>query len=970
MKKSYILFLCTFSLPMFCFGQSAGSLYLSKQTGEFSRLTGTGSKSTDRYENGTVTMSHTGPISWSIDPSDLSISPNESKSWSGDVQPDVAAGPSPGSSVEATITGDYDVNYSRPAGTGSGGTVTSTYSCGDSCWYHPTGGDHEIVNRVGTIERSLTVYSIEVTLPDTICLKKADSGNSASGDGTATPFPASGGSFEWTVISGPFTLTNDRSQVVSISTNDTLATGKVKVKFTIEGVSYEAEAYVKTCNCTCKPIAFGETFGPIGLRFSTPPVSTTPDGEGFCTYNAVNASFMLRMNNPIQYHQAALSNVKVSYRKNCQTGEFKDVVITWTGDKPLGAVKFINANLKAVNLAVSSAGNLSGSVTLTASLNQDKPMPGKDIMVLKQGVSGDFKFNFSGGNNLNGSFDFMGVKDINIDIRKGQPKTVIAKFENGALDSAGKLTGTFTAVGGAKYQSNAFTVTMNTLSLGLELSMAGGFKVLDGNGGVTISDMTGVQGTAELSLAFLQGNCNATLKVSGTNIKAFTMVLSDFTLSVTFNSNFDMIEFDGSLKAKHSKFDAKIEVSTFNIKNGALEKFEAKGKVKYSKFTFELLNSSYVPVKLTISAKVELNVTAQMKLEVDKFTIDQDGTITVGKIAGDFKKTPVKVSFSATFETNRFKGNFSGDFAKIGLDGKIDIGAMPAYNFGYFSLTAKVNIPLGQSGLKLTQLGGQIGFNYQLPSTPTQGMYLIGLTIGVADIAGFCEVTGNPVIQLGNSTVIMTLNGTIAILKNNTFFSGTMNVNYKLPDQRIWGVVGTTVKIPGNGFILSTNNVSVGFNIGNGRWSASGSGMGGNMFNGAINFSNGSVNMRGLLSNPLALTGRLRGRASASFNESIYISAAGNSISGTIRITMNANISARINQSGLSGSFGVYVTGRGTLVFDTWIWSDTITVSGWSNARVSVSGSSASLSGTMTINLPFSIPYWGSQVSTGISVSI
>lgn len=968
MKNLALAILCL--LPFLLAGQpSSGALYLSKQTGKFSTLSGSGSKSTDQHESGSVTITHTGPITWTLTPSDISIGPNESKSWSGTIQPDMAAAPEPGASAEASIRGDYDVNFSRPAGTGTAGTVTGTYSCGDSCWYHPSGGSHELVNHTGFIERAITVYSIEVKLPDTICLAKSKTANSATGTATAEPFPAGGGNFEWTVLNGPVTITNGNSQTASFELTDTTVTdARVKVKFTIEGVSYEAEAPVKACDCNCKEVQNGETFGPLTVQFAAVPDSPSPDGEGYCSYTIAQAQLTLKMDNPLENKEAAVQDVRLSYKKHCETGKFKDVTLSWTGEQPLGAVKFIDVSMKAFSLSVSPEGNLSGSVTLSATLNQDKDLTGKNLMILKQGVNGDFKFNFAGGNSFAGSFDFLGVRDINIHIVKGG--ATIAKFENGALSSDGALSGTFTAVGGAEYQSNAFKVTMGDLSLGLELSMAGGFKLLDGSGSVTISEMTGVKGSVKLSLAYHQGNCNATLELAGTSITAFSMTLTDLTLMVNFNSDFDMIEFDGSLKAKHEKFDAAVEVAEFNVKNGELTKFNASGTVKYNQFAFELTSATYAPVKLTISAKVELNVTVAMKLMVDQFTIDEDGAITVGKIEGDFEKTPVKVSFKASFQSDRFTGSFKGDFTTIGLEGSVDVGAKETYNFGYFKLTAKVNVPLGNSGLKLTQLGGEMGFNYQLPNTPTQGMYLIGLTIGVADVADFCEVAGNPVIQLGNSTVIMTLNGTIAILKNNTFFSGKMNVNYKIPDNVVWGSVGTTVKIPGSGFILTTNNVSVSFNIGNNRWSASGSGMGGSMFDGVVNFSNGYVNMRGSLSSPLALSGRLGGKASAAFDYTVNESAGGNTFYGNIRINMNADIQASINQSGLAGSFGAYVTGYGRIMFDTWIWSSSVTVSGWSNANISVSGNSASLSGTMTINLPFSIPFWGNRVSAGLSLSI
>ena len=968
-----LLLLLIFTFPTLLFGQgNAGSLYMSKQTGEFSTLSGSGSKATDQHESGTVNILTTGPIRVTVNPPDISIGPNQEKTWEGMVEPVVALGPAPGSSVEATLTGDYNVNYSRPAGTGEGGTVTSTYQCGEGgCWYHSYDGQHEMVNVTGSIERSVTVYSILVSLPDTICLSKSRTDNSASGTSTANAFPAAGGSFEWTVLNGPLTLTNDRSQTVNIVLNDTTVTNsKVKVKFSIEGVSYEAEAFVKGCDCVCKAVTTSETFGPLTVQFSQQPDSEQPDNEGFCSYTVAQARMTLKMDNPVENKEQQVQNVRLFYRKHCETGAFKDVTLTWEGDQALGSIKFIDASMKSFSLSVSPEGNLSGNVTLTATLNQDKDLSGKNIMILKQGVNGDFRFGFSGGSNFNGSFNFLGVRDINIHIVKGG--NAIAKFEDGSLDADGKVTGTFTAVGGAEYQSNAFKVTMGDLSLGLELSMQGGFKLLNGSGSVTISEMTGVKGTATLSLAFNQGNCNATLALQGTDITAFSMVLSDLTLSVTFNSDFDMIEFDGSLKARHARFDAAVEVSEFNVKNGSLVKFNASGTVKYNKFSFELISATYAPVQLTISAKVELKVTATVKIQVDEFTIAEDGTITIGGIAGEFHKTPVDVTFSATFQTNRFRGSFSATFATIGLDGQVDVGAEETYNFGYFAITAKVNVVLGNTGLKLTQLGGQMGFNYQLqPSQgPSQGTYVVGLTLGVADVANFCEVVGNPVIQLGNSTVIMTLNGSISILKNNKFFTGNVSVNYKIPDNNIWGSVGAVVKIPGSGYILTTNNVNVSFNIGNNAWSASGSNMGGSMFNGVVTFSNGSVNMNGSLSSPLAMSGSLSGQASAGFQFSFSQSAGGNTIAGNLNVNMNANISANINQNGLSGSFGVHVTGAGSVTVDTWIYSTTIDVSGWSDAQVSMSGNSASLSGTMTINLPFSIPFWGNQVSAGMSISI
>ena len=109
--------------------QSVISLYVSKETGAYSKHSGSQSKSTDKYESGSVTLSTTGPIKYTVTPSTYSIGTEETKTWTGEIFPDTGAAPAPGSSADASITGNYDVKFSRPQGVGSGGTVLSTHQC-------------------------------------------------------------------------------------------------------------------------------------------------------------------------------------------------------------------------------------------------------------------------------------------------------------------------------------------------------------------------------------------------------------------------------------------------------------------------------------------------------------------------------------------------------------------------------------------------------------------------------------------------------------------------------------------------------------------------------------------------------------------------------------------------------------------------------------------------------------------------
>lgn len=956
----------------------SSALYVSKQTGEISTYSGSASKSTDKYEKGNVIISKNGPINYTVNPNSLSIGPNESKTWHGTVTPDAGSAPAAGTSVGASILGNYDVQYSRPQGTGSGGTVLSTYNCNggidDGCAYHgPSGGMHEIVRKTGVDSVTFTVYSIKVTLPDTITLP-AGTGNTAVGTATATSFPASGGSFQWTSMSPHLTIISGaNTQTPTLQLDDTTVTNSVvKVKFIIQGVSYTTQAVVKYSRCQCKPIVNG-VFGPLNITFNAPPTQGAPDGQGFCSYDVANASLNVSL---IDFVTKAgnFTNAHLSFKKNCKTGDIKDVTVSWDGNINVGEIQNIAVSIKHMDLTVATNGNLNGTVKLHADLNADKDLTGKGIMILRKGVNGDFSFAFSGGNNFNGTFNFDGIKNINVDIVKDNK--AIAGFKNGSLDASGTLNATFTA-NNISYSTNAFTAKLNSLALDFSYAMKTGFKVKNGSGSATISNMQGVSGTFTLGLAYNQGNCMAS--ISASNVTAFSMTLQQLNLTVNFNSDFDMVEFNGSLQAKHNSFDVAINVSEFNVKNDVLTKFKASGKVKYSGFTFDLINSSYAAAtgKLSVSAKVSLQLTgASMEVAVDKFDIAQDGTISIGKMSADLNKPPVSLHVDATFATNEFSGNFNGDFTSVGISGSAVVGSQPTFNYGYFKLTAGVNIPLGQTGLKVTKIGGEAGFNYKIPEkTPLQGNYILGLTLGMADVADLCEVTGNPVIQLGNNNMQLSLNGTVKVLKNNTFFTGNLASNYYYPANKIDGSVSTDIKIPSSGFVFTSNNLAVNFLVANNKWSASGSNMGGKMFNGLVDFSQGNISMSGSLSSPTSMTGTLGGKASASLNQSLSQTALGTTFSGNISINMNSNISASIDQSGLAGSFGVHVDGSGTVAVSNWLIDQSVTMSGSSDANIGYVGNTLELYGNMTLNLPFSIciPFTNNcldSITMGLNVSI
>jgi len=980
-------------------------LYVSKQTGQSTKFTGNYSRQTDRYEQATGSFSTTGPVTYTLEPNEFFINPNENKNWIGTIGVDVANAPSPGSEVAAQLTINYNLHYSRPYGSGSDGSVESTYSCGTTnaagsssggCAYHSNNpGTHEIVNKSGINTTDLKVVSILAQLPDTICLD-------ASGQKTvtATVFPLVGGNYEWTSTHPKVSIANSNSPSATITLSDTSVKGAtVKLTYSIEGVKYTATAVLAVCNCSCQPITNGVSLGPVTVSFNANATASTPDADGFCTYSNDNASFSATLNGGAISRNATFNNgVKVSVKKNCENGTYDALKIDWDGEVEvpeleIRGVKVFKMKVKGVHIQVNTSGNLSGTVTVNVANAEDRDLSfGKKFIMLRKGTNSDITFTYNNENSWAGAFNWSGLNGILVELCKQSDgnEVKLASF-SGNMSNEGDVTGNFNVNGQPSYKSNLFKVTLKSLTLGCEMKLSdGSFRLTSGSGSVEVSEMKALTGSIALGLDFPEaGGCNATVNAS--QISAFTMTLDEFNLQANFNADFDITTISGSLKAKHNKFDAKIEVADFKVENGSLSKFACSGQVKYSAFKFTLENGSYTTAPaslLSISSKVEMSATGTAAmLAVDKFQINEAGEITIGKISGSLNRAPASMSFSATFGSSRFTGSFSGDFAGIGLDGTVDIGSnqTPEFGFAYLAITAKTNVPLGQTGLKLTQIGGMLGYNYQLnapnpatgtypdpPGNPTQGRYLAGLKLGVADVANMCEVTGSTVVAFGAGNIDITLAGTVAILKNNQFFQGGCNVTYSIPSQTLSGSVGAALKIPSSGFLLSTGNPNptISFFLGqegNSKvFKASSNAMSGSMFGDKIQLTGGSFSLNGNLDNILAVTGSLKGRASADFSFAPSLMLWGSGISGTLNMHMRSDIDAAFNASGLAGSFAVHVDGDGSITVTPFFGSITVGGSASCDGSVGYNNGSVSLTGDVSITLP-NIPWYGDlTVSTGV----
>ncbi len=210
--KVLILFLVFTMGILRVFAQDAVPLYVSKQTGEATTYSGTGSKTTDKYENGICNMSSAGPILYSASPNSYSIGTNQTKTWDGKVWGDVGNAPAPGSSANAKLMGDYTVTYSKPNPKAPGG--------------------HEMVtDQKGNVTINFIVYSINVTAADSIPLC---AGREIAIPATGYP---EGGTYSWTAGPGLVITGGQGSETLTLKDKG----GKpsfISVKYSFAGVSY------------------------------------------------------------------------------------------------------------------------------------------------------------------------------------------------------------------------------------------------------------------------------------------------------------------------------------------------------------------------------------------------------------------------------------------------------------------------------------------------------------------------------------------------------------------------------------------------------------------------------------------------------------------------------------------------------------------------------------------------------------
>ncbi len=274
--QDYEFGMASLANDMFCLhAQCENDVYISKQTGEYwPDCEGVGTKTTDRYEHGCVTITNEGPIFYGVIPNDFCIGKSTTKSWEGWGHPDVDMGPPPGESEPAMLKLDYDVHYSRPVeflggveipcGVIYSEVVEGGYSCSTCVFHEPAEiGFHDLIHKTGAITVNFNVHSLNINVPN-VCFETGKSKTVF-----AETYPTDKGMVSWEPQSNEITIVaENRTATV---TGNTPGIYPVTATLNVLGVTYKTEFTVTVCEVDLideNPGAIGTLVGTEREKFT------------------------------------------------------------------------------------------------------------------------------------------------------------------------------------------------------------------------------------------------------------------------------------------------------------------------------------------------------------------------------------------------------------------------------------------------------------------------------------------------------------------------------------------------------------------------------------------------------------------------------------------------------------------------------------------------------------------------------
>lgn len=674
-------------------------------------------------------------------------------------------------------------------------------------------------------------------------------------------------------------------------------------------------------------------FGPLKVSVVS-PVITNASGN-FKKYTCTKDTLKLSLLSAgYENMQATIINASISFLYEEATGNYKNVVITRPASDPIftGHQGFLNIYLTALNLTIEPVTGINGTVTLNTLTDRNIEL--QNLLVLKQGFGGNFQYTYSNSTDFSGSYNFSGLSNFEVDFIKDHQTVAIA---TGTVNAAGTVQGTLATTQPVTVQAANFTLNVQNLNLQFDFSVKEGVHINSGSISAVFSSIPGFSGNVPVTATYdSYGNITAGLQANGLTLGVCGLKIVNPALNLVLDNNLDIITIEGSAAMKHNDFNTPVTIDQLRWSDDrGIEIFTARGNVEYKGFKFELKTFQYNNSVFNVSARVELNTAGTTSfIDVTSFTIAEDGSIDIGAISGEIKAFLVDFDFHAEFEADRFKGGFTGEIAGlIDVEGAVDVGqrkptdGTASYTFCYLKIVVgtSAGIPLTPLPIKLTKIGGEYGYNYFIdyqnksnpPTGPVKGNYLIGLTLGVADVTGSIGITGNPVAQLSTSTASFNMAGNINVPSVDPWFKMPIKAGFTLPSGDIYGSFDIDFKVPkATGSIINTSNLGLNFLFDQQKWYVGRKGMNVSLFNalelgGDLEFSGNYTNpsgYRAYMATRLALDWSWSGTQTVSILDYKLVSAA-----ASLALKLNANSSLTLSSTGVSGSIDGSMSASGSV---------------------------------------------------------
>ena len=595
------------------------------------------------------------------------------------------------------------------------------------------------------------------------------------------------------------------------------------------------------------------------------------------------------LDSKIKYRDIAIDSARISLQISENFDQISAIQISGKSSNGIYLDNLYGIDIFLESFSISLDDNqsesLQGEVVLKAISTTKKQLSLN--LFLHPGVNGKFSFQFNSQPDAasNGAFDFSGIEDIHLALEIEQ-QTLVA-IKDAKLDSAGTFVGDFSIEESINVALSNYYFQIEKMQGRLNFGLVIRPEIEKYSASFSIHGINGLS-SGKLALQVNSdslGNIIAKVDSSSSYLRFNGFNVNKFFLQATLTDLFQLESISGSATAIHESFENEIKIERIEIIDGELNHVEGSGYISVNDFIFKIESLSYFDKIVRLDAKVMLNTTGiETWIQTSDFTIDSTGKILIKDISAELNKDPFKLKFKAAWSDSRFKGSFAGQFAGIAVDGKLDLGAAieqsKSFNFAFLTLNAsnKIGIPLGATGMKLTKLGGSIGYNYLLvfnledlskmpEGSPELNQYLLGCTMGLCDVAGYCEVEGNVLVQFGKNDFQLILGGKVAIPRKEPIIASGIKLLYQPDKNSIGGELTTRIQIPpASGFIFNTPEILSHFNLQAQKWSFRSDHIEASILN-LLNY-NGNLSFSGNLTNQ-EISGNIEGSLSYHFNQQI-----------------------------------------------------------------------------------------------------